>query len=239
MRCNVATEWDRPELGQQGNTPTGEFRVYNVFVPEEPDEPQAYLVRSYSEHATVGSHFHEHPQFQVFVEGSGTFQRHDVGPINIHYTDAYATYGPIVAGDQGLSFFVLRPQLGKGAHYMPGSRDQLVRRGKRNLSATLDREALAASGTVTVLRDADGLLADARVIAPGDVVTLPEVPAGSRGCYTIVLDGSCEVVGADVGTAGSYSMIHRGPHDAPVALAAGPHGVTILNMQFPHEEDPA
>ena len=45
-------------------------RAASMFVPQTEGEPQAYLVRSYSEHATVGSHFHEHPQFQVFVEGA-------------------------------------------------------------------------------------------------------------------------------------------------------------------------
>src|SRR3954451_8876249 len=142
MRCNVGAVWDRPELGEKGTTPSGEFRVFNVFVPELDDDPQAYLVRSHSEHATVGSHFHEHPQFQVFVEGDATFQRHHVAPVNVHFTDAYSVYGPIVAGDDGLSFFVLRPELDAGARYMPGSRELLVRKGRRNLSVTLDREKL-------------------------------------------------------------------------------------------------
>ncbi|MBI5087830.1 MAG: hypothetical protein HZB15_02875 [Actinobacteria bacterium] len=239
MRCNVATQWDRPELGQQGKTPDGEFRVYDVFVPEATDEPQAYLVRSFSEHATVGTHFHEHPQFQVFVEGSGTFQRHGVGPVDIHYTDAFAVYGPIIAGDEGLSFFVLRPHRGQGAHYMPGSREQLVRRGRRNLSARLDADALRADGSVTVFDDPDGLHVEARLLGPGDVASLAPVPPGSSGCYTLVLDGECEVVGTEFRSAGTFSMIHRTPDDAPVSVAAGAAGATILSMQFPAEEDAA
>lgn len=238
MRCNLAADWDRPELAQTGNTADGEFRVFNVFVPEITYEPQAYLVRSFSEHAKVGTHFHEHAQFQVFVEGSGTFQRHGIGPIDIHYTDAYSVYGPIIAGDDGLSFFVLRPQLGQGAHNMPGSRDTFIRRGKRNLSATLDREVLERDGSVTLWNDADGLWVEARCLAADERATLPAVPAESSGCYTMVLDGSCEFGDTEAGLAGTFSMVHRTSADGPVTIAAATDGVTILSLQFPTEEEP-
>lgn len=236
MRYNVGTTWDRPEHAEKGKTPTGEFRVYNVFVPEADGDPQAYLVRSFSEHATVGSHFHEHPQFQVFVEGDGTFQRHAVAPINVHFTDAYSVYGPIIAGDDGLSFFVLRPELDAGARYMPGSREQLIRRGRRNLSVTIDRDQLAADGRVKLFDDDDGLLGEAHQLAPGQMVTLPDVST-SPGCYTMILAGTCEIVGTDVSDAGVNTIVHRVAGDGSTSVAAGPDGATLLSLRFPTEPE--
>jgi hypothetical protein len=229
VRCNLADQWDRPELGERGLTPSGEFRVFNVFVPADPGDPQAYLVRSFSEHATVGSHFHEHPQFQVFAEGDGTFQRHKVAAFTVHFTDAYSVYGPIIAGDQGLSFFVLRAELDGGAHYMPGARDRLINRGRRNLSVVVDQERLRNEGVVTLFADDDGLFGEVCRGVAGESIALPDV-SGSPGCYTLVLEGSATT---DATVLARHSVIHRADGDQPMNLVAAADGASVLSLRFP------
>ncbi len=225
--------WDRPDLAERGVTPTGEFRVTHALRPDAPTDPEAYLVRSFSPAATVGSHFHEHPQFQVFVEGGGTFQRRDIEVVTVHFTDAYSVYGPIVAGDRGLSFYVLRPCHGEGAHYMPGSREQLVRRGRRNLHHTVAAEHLAG-GEATLFADDDGLLCAVARVAPGDALALPGAAPG-QDCYTLVLEGT---VTADDETLGPRSVIHRRPDgDEPAPLlTGGSNGAVVVSMRFPVPE---
>lgn len=229
MLCKLAQEWDQPELAWHGKTPDGEFRVNDMFVPDDPSDPQAYLVRSFSEHATVGSHFHEHPQFQVFSEGAGTFQRHDVAAVTVHFTDAYSVYGPIIAGDAGLSFFVFRAELDGGARYMPGSRDRLIRRGRRNLSVVLDQDKLLDEGLVTLFADDDGLLGEVRRGIAGETITLPDA-SGSPACYTLVLEGSATFGDGDLDR---YSVIHRADRDQPMEVVAGIDGASVLSLRFP------
>ena len=95
--------------------------------------PPGYLGRA---------HFHEVDQFQVFFGGAGaTYQRHEVPWAMLHYADAYTTYGPFQAGGSTLRFFTLRARPTLGTHYMPESRDKLVRRGRRTLHLALEPEA--------------------------------------------------------------------------------------------------
>ena len=117
----------------------------------------------------------------------------------------------------------------------PVRRDQLIRRGKRNLSTPLDRDSLAATGAVTMIDDPDGLLAEARRIGAGGTATLPDVPEGSPGCYTMVLAGTCHIVGTEIADADPFSMIHRTADDPAISIVAGTDGVTILSMRFPHQ----
>lgn len=228
MRSIDGSRWDRPELAEEGRTPTGEFRVSHAFVPAQPSEPQAYLVRSHSAAATVSSHFHEHDQFQVFVEGGGTFQRHDIETVSVHFTDAYSVYGPIIAGPAGLGFYVLRPCAGQGAHYMPGSRDQLVTRGRRNLHHAIGDNHLAG-GVTTVFEDGDGLLCEVARLDPGGPAALPNV-GESPGCYTLVINGRAIVGDAELGRNG---LIYRASGDQDVSIRAGAVGATTISMRFP------
>jgi hypothetical protein len=222
-----STDWLRPELAEKGTTPDGEFRVTHVFRPDEADGLQAYLVRSHSDRATVGTHFHEVPQYQVFVDGGGTFQRHEIGPGVVHFTDPYSVYGPIVAGPQGLTFFVLRQQFDGGGHYMPGSRDELVGRPGRNVSA---------DGVGTLIdHDADGVGADVIVVAPGETLVTPS-PAGTGGQYLLLLDGSASLDGRDLAR---WSCVHVGPDEAPLRLTAGAGGCRVAVMAFPRPTDVA
>ena len=111
--------------------------------------PMAFLVEK-DPHAVTKPHFHEADQYQVIVQGGGRLGTHDVGTVAVHYTDAWSAYGPIVAADEGISWFTLRNTWDSGARYMPAAREQLRAARVQNLQ---HREATAAPMPVAV---ADG-----------------------------------------------------------------------------------
>jgi hypothetical protein len=76
--------------------------------------PMAFLVEK-EPHAVVKPHFHQADQYQVVVQGGGRLGTHDVGTVAVHYTDAWSAYGPIVAADEGISWFTLRNAWDSGA----------------------------------------------------------------------------------------------------------------------------
>ncbi len=59
------------------------------------------------------------------MQGGGRLGIHDVATVAVHYTDSYSAYGPIVAADEGISWFTLRNGWDPGARYMPAHRQQL------------------------------------------------------------------------------------------------------------------
>src|ERR671918_331147 len=71
--------------------------------------PQLLLVEQPVPGSTVLAHYHSTDQYQVFMDGGGKLGRHDVRPISVHYTNRYTGYGPIVAGPEGVTYYVLRP----------------------------------------------------------------------------------------------------------------------------------
>jgi hypothetical protein len=229
MRIVSSLDWDRPELAQKGTTPTGEFRVYDIFRPADAGGLHAYFVRSYSNGATVGSHFHVVDQFQVFAEGEGTFQRHEIEPMTVHYTDPYSTYGPIVAGPGGLGFFVFRTEHDPGGNYMPGSRDLLGgHKPGRNVHGAV------TPGDAEVIQAHDDGLGSAVVRAPeGENLPVPP-PEGSGGEYLLTLGGEVEVDGRVVP---ARTVVFVDPTEpAPVVVSRSPDAeVLVLRFPLGHE----
>ena len=87
--------------------------------------PMAFLVEK-EPHAVTKPHFHEADQYQVIVQGGGRLGTHGVGTVAVHYTDAWSAYGPIVAADEGISWFTLRNTWDSGARYMPAARETVA-----------------------------------------------------------------------------------------------------------------
>ncbi len=248
MRVAVADALLRPELAEPGRTPSGRFKVSHLFRADPGDGPQAYLVESESVHAKVDTHFHVVGQFQVFLGGGGSFQRHQIEPVSVHYTDRYSTYGPIVAGDDGLTFAVLRETFDPGANYMPGSRDKLTGHPGRNLEIPTEgteRDAL-------LLDEEDGLRVEVQELEPGTPRQVLDADLG-RGTYGMILSGDARIDGenADEGRAegatgpdggqvlGPRSCFFVGGSEPPVVLSAGPAGCRLLIMGFPRPADGA
>ena len=156
----------------------------------------AFLVEK-EPHAVVKPHFHQADQYQVIVQGGGRLGTHDVGTVAVHYTDAWSAYGPIVAADEGISWFTLRNAWDSGARYMPAAREQLraariaeppAPRGDGAADAgCLGRAELARTDRLSC---ADGHRADAG--RHGDVALSPagrrerQRPRSARGRRTVL-----------------------------------------------------
>ena len=111
--------------------------------------PMAFLVEKDAA-AIVRPHFHAADQYQVIVQGGGRLGTHDVGTVSVHYTDSFSAYGPIVAAEEGISWFTLRNTWDSGARYMPAARGQLRAARAQNLQ---HREATAPPMPVASAED--------------------------------------------------------------------------------------
>ncbi|MGD0103291.1 MAG: hypothetical protein ABSC06_04560 [Rhodopila sp.] len=203
--------------------------------------PMAFLVEKDAA-AVVHPHFHQADQYQVIVQGSGRLGVHDVASIAVHYTDAYSAYGPIVAADEGVSWFTLRNAWDPGARYMPAHRQQLreARARYQHREATCgplppltDQELAALSaptGNAVIAETPDGL-GTWRYTLPGNgSITGPE-PSTGGGQFWLVSAGSAAVAGGALLPV--RSCVFVAPEDDAANLLAGPGGADLICMQFP------
>lgn len=237
-RRKTGNGWHTTFIGQNRNT---------LQPGETPPEtgtlyPMAFLVEK-EPHALVKPHFHQADQYQVVVQGGGRLGLHDVGTVAVHYTDAWSAYGPIVAADEGISWFTLRNAWDSGARYMPGGREQLRAARAQNLQ---HREATAPplpvasetelagtdrpSCTTVLEQTADGL-ATWRYRLPAGATTGGPDPREGGGQFWIVLSGSASPAGEAL--LPPNSCIFVAPEDANLLIMAGTAGAEVLCLQFP------
>jgi len=203
--------------------------------------PMAFLVEK-DAGAIVKPHFHSADQYQVIVQGGGRMGVHDVASVAVHYTDRFSAYGPIIAADEGVSWFTLRNSWDPGARYMPAHRQQLrdARARWQHRESTCgplppltdaERAALTrANGSEVIENTRDGL-GTWRYTVPGNgSVTGPD-PSTGGGQFWLVTSGSASVLGGAL--LGPNSCIFVGPDDAAATLTAGATGADLLCMQFP------
>ena len=205
---------------------------------DEPEAPQAYLVQQRS--GTVTSHFHRVPQYQVIAEGGGKLGRHDVQSVTVHYTDPYTGYGPIVAGEHGLSYFVMRPQFDPGAVYLDdtGARGLLQPSRKRHFIAGPDRVRVSGPDALAALQSSvldevieaqpDGVAGYMLRVPARGSATGPD-PATTGGQFYLVLSGEMEVEEKPLPF---LSCVFVSRHDAPLQVRAGAAGAEALVLQF-------
>jgi len=96
--------------------------------------PQSYLIKQLPL-VTNPLHFHTQNQFQVFIEGTGSFGRHAVNPYVVHYAGAFTGYGPIIAGPQGLQYLTLRASRDLGAQFLPEKMENLKKGPKHHYTS--------------------------------------------------------------------------------------------------------
>lgn len=203
--------------------------------------PQGFLVEQPPESVTP-PHFHDHEQFQVFVEGSAHMGKKFAQPLSLHYAGAHTPYGPITAGADGITYFTLRARWDAGAKYMPGSRDKLkpVKRKHRMAADVVvpEADALRAAGAgsrqeVMPVAD-DGTCAYLFLLGAGQRSVL-ETPVAAGGQYAIIVGGSA-LDGER--TLPRLSGLYRFRHEPPLTVGAGADGLAVLLMQFSND-DPA
>jgi hypothetical protein len=200
----------------------GELHPVAVRIDQPPDTVNA-------------PHFHQANQFQVFVDGAGSVGKHRVDGIAIHYAQAYSPYGPLCAGERGLSYFVLRNSWDPIAQFMPAKRALLKTAGRRPravISPALEPAPPLGAGvrcTPALEPAADGLAAW-RIGAPAGARFTGPDPASGGGQFWIPLAGS-DRMGDDTLTPLSCAFIS--PDEPPHAGEAGPAGLDVLILQFP------
>ncbi len=204
--------------------------------------PMAFLVEK-DPHAVVKPHFHQADQYQVVVQGGGRLGTHDVGTVAVHYTDAWSAYGPIVAADEGISWFTLRNAWDPGARYMPGAREQLRAARVQNFQhreatappmPVAPADELARTDRTTCLpvieQTADGLATWRYRLPAGASVSGPD-PRKGGGQFWIVLSGSLSAGGPVF--LPPNSCVFVAPEDAALTTVAGDGGAEALCLQFP------
>ena len=129
----------------------------------------------------------------------------------MHYTDAYSAYGPIVAADEGVSWFTLRNAWDPGARYMPDHRRQLREARARH------RHREATCGPLPPLTE----LELAGLDAPAGSAVIAETADGlGTWRYTLPADGSVTAVPNRQAAADSSGWCQRDRRQLPVAFAA-------------------
>ncbi len=194
--------------------------------------PQSFLVRAGPDHVIPG-HFHAVDQFQIFVEGNAKLGRFDLQVGSIHYTDAFTTYGPIIAADSGYAYFTLRPASTTSYHKMPGAGKLLGEarpagsgRG-RMLISEIDEGDEAADGIAPLFVEDDGVGAYRLAGGPGEAMAFP--PGAQSGRFILILSGSAEIEGQSYGP---KSCLWIDEDEKTKAAVAGAKGVIALLATF-------
>jgi hypothetical protein len=204
--------------------------------------PMAFLVEK-EPHAVVKPHFHQADQYQVIVQGGGRLGTHAVGTVAVHYTDSWSAYGPIVAADEGISWFTLRNAWDPGARYMTGAREELRAARLRKFQ---HREATAppvpvvsaaelahtkhACCTTVIEPTPDGMATWRFRLPPDASISGPDRRAGG-GQFWIVLSGSAAP--GDATFLPPNSCVFVAPQNGALAVMAGDTGAEMLCLQFP------
>ena len=159
-------------------------------------------------------------------------------PVSIHYADHHTGYGPIIAGQEGFSYFTLRPEADPGAVYLhkEGYREKLEPSRKRHhlvqtrvnaepavVHSGVTQECLIEKGQkndagITMLR----MGADAHAVAPD--------PARSGGQYYLVLSGTLLHDGQPYPP---LSVLFVDAAEPEFEVRAGRQGLEAAVMQFP------
>jgi len=218
-------------------------RQYDYFAKESAHQfgPEAFLV-DFGPDRVTGAHFHSVDQFQIFFGApGGLYQRHQIPGVELHYADAFHTYGPFSAADERIKFFTLRPCQGQFRGEMPAERDKLRYQGRRGIHVDLDplMAVVATPGEVSahdvIPREADGLAATL-FIAGADAEIRPPSAAGTSGVYLCVLAGEVDAGDGPVGPL-ALGWTLQGEDSRP--LRCGPDGARVLAMSYPDPPTPA
>ena len=200
--------------------------------------PQGFLVEQ-PPCAVTEPHFHETNQFQVVVEGGGTFGTQNVSPLSIQYANAHTPYGPIVSGAGGITYFTLRAKWDPGAKYMPESREKLVKGKQRSLliagleSDSMEMRVARKSSTIETIipEEVDRLGAWRLCLGPNQSMVAGQL-IGSGGQYVLVSEGSMFL---NKTWFTRMSVLFVTNEENPLEIISGKDGLDLLVLQFPED----
>jgi len=189
--------------------------------------------------AVAGTHFHRNNQFQVFVKGTGSIGKHELGPGAVHYAGAYTGYGPLTAGPEGLWYFTMRPVFESGALYIPQFRDQMVPGPKRSSSSqAIDAMSASELAALTQVQAQDLIPLAADKLA-AQVLRLPPgasfvgmSPEGSGGQFYIVMSGSMLHAGSRLAR---WEQIFVTDDEDAYTVTASDQGLEVIFLQYPRK----
>lgn len=220
--------------------PAGAAPVYKGEWMSTGEHPQLSPTISLIEQApgsTLVPHFHRQNQFQVFVGGHGKLGAAALDHVTIHYAGAYTGYGPLVAGEDGIQYFTIRPVCESGMIPVDGGREQMVRGPKRHATSEpltpSTPQALAqlpAEVKEWAIPMAPDGLGAARLLVPPGASVSDIAQAAADGTFVMVLAGSlCH------GTQelDRWESLFYTPDDYPEQLAAGKAGADIVVLYTP------
>ena len=212
---------------------------------EVSSQPQS-LMTQMSADETILPHFHGVAQFQIFPHGSGTMGKNEVRPLMLQWKDHHTAYGPLIAGPYGCTFISLRNRTGDSAPvYLnkPGYREKLRPSKRRNWMSShialstrpvlQHRREVAWEPVFDPEKIADELSAQLLRLGGGMSAMGPDPKAGG-GYYLFVANGSLALNGE---TLPQWSMVYVEPSEDAFEIRAGRHGLEVLVMQFPRDDD--
>lgn len=206
--------------------------------------PQALMTQMCA-NETILPHFHGVAQFQIFPSGSGMMGKTEVRPLGLQYKDHHSAYGPLVAGEHGLTFIALRNRLGDSAPvYLskPGYREKLKPSKRRNwvsphipLSTrpVLQHRKEVAWAPIFEQEIKDEMSAQILRLGAGMSAMGPD-PKSGGGYYVFVANGTMSVPGESLPP---WSMVFVEPAESALEIKAGDIGLEALVMQFPYDDD--
>jgi len=217
------------------------------YTPWKPGIPQLLLVEQPVPASTVLPHYHSQDQFQIFLDGGGRLGRQEIKPISIHYTNRYTGYGPIVAGEQGVSYYVLRPEydtLVTGQYlHVPSMREKLKSQKTNRKAVTINEVALRSSEELLEIKGwhcdrvidcvadplDEGLFADVLCMGPHAEYRVSHPNLGG-GQMIVLLKGSVCCSGEHYSGRSAMALT---ADESPVSLKTEDSGAQILVLQYP------
>ena len=197
--------------------------------------PQAFLVEQDPD-SVILPHFHQENEFQVIVEGDGSFGRHAVHPVTAHYAGRHTGYGPINSGRQGLWYFSLRAISDPGAQFLPEARERMEKGPKRHIlgdpvaaCGAAELRGTAHAGVEAAIEpQRDGIAAWMLRVPPRTTAQPPAHPDRAARFY-IVIAGEMILQSERLPRLATAFVAAREGF-APVA---GDGGLQLLCVQFP------
>jgi rubredoxin len=209
-----------------------------LSAPKGTRQPQFFMVEN-TPNRLLRTHYHDVDQFQIIVGGDGKLGKHAVAPFTVHFARAHTPYGPLHAGDSGLTWLTIRARRdAEGAQFIPDTREKLVQVANRNPWQTsedpvfdLSEEDISLCQLPTI-KDDRGLAAYALRMRAGAKTVTPD-PSGTGGQYVVVLRGSLINNGKEQH---AIAMSFVTAEERPLELTAGPQGLEAVVLNFPRVE---